>query len=132
MISRHNECREEIINIACDAYTPSQVRDEPKINLVHASGLAVKQATQAPPAAAATKTVKSKRALRRERDKYKKAQVAQGGAMPPLKEARRKHALDGDCAEKLHGKSNPSGLEDRGDFLIRRLWTRGTDCIGDV
>ena len=25
VISRHNECREKIINIACDAYTPSQV-----------------------------------------------------------------------------------------------------------
>ena len=112
MISRHNECRDEIINIACDAYTPSQVRDEPKINLVHASGLAVKRAKQAPPAATKTTTEKSKRALRRERDKYKTAQKAQGGDMSPHEEARRKHALDGDGAEKLHGKPNPSGLED--------------------
>ena len=49
-----------------------------------------------------------------------------------VKPAQRKQVLDGDGEEKIPGEWNPTGLEDRGDFMIRGLWTWGTDCIGNM
>jgi hypothetical protein len=77
----HNEIRDELVDLASKAFSPSAVRDEPKIHLCRA----------------------------------KKRESPKGRQDQPVK------CLF--CNDRN---------EDRGDVLIRGLWSKGTDCILDV
>jgi hypothetical protein len=81
VISRHNEIRDELSDLASKALSPSSVRDKPKIH--------------------------DSCTLEGKLDKENKEN--------PVKRLFRN-----------------KGTEDRGDILIRGLWTRGTDCIINV
>jgi hypothetical protein len=82
VISRHNEIRDELSDLASEALTPSAVRDEPKIH-----------------------------ACRNPEEKSDKENQA-------------------DSVKCLFLRNNRN--EDRGDILIRGLWSRSTDCMIDV
>ena len=82
-IFRHNEIRDELVNLAGKAFTPSgAVRDEPLI---------------------------------------KPGRVKESEKDTPTKDT---------SQEKT--EQTATGEDERGDLLIRGLWTRGTDCILDV
>jgi hypothetical protein len=81
VISRHNEIRDELSDLASKALSPSAVRDEP--------------------------TIHNSRTAKGTKDQEDKDH--------PVKRLFRN-----------------SIKEDRGDILIRGLWSRGTDCIIDV
>ena len=77
----HNEIRDELVDLASKAFSPSAVRDEPKIHSSRANEQETPEGRQDQPV---------KRLFRNNRN------------------------------------------EDRGDVLIRGLWSKGTDCILDV
>ena len=81
VIIRHNEIRDELVDLASKAFSPSAVRDEPKIHSSRANEQETPEGRQDQPV---------KRLFRNDRN------------------------------------------EDRGDVLIRGLWSKGTDCILDV
>jgi hypothetical protein len=141
IISRHNEARDDIMETAMTTYTPSNVRDEPNINIVRAlvteDGKAVKAVS------VVEKLTRNQRKKRRRREveketKARAAREAQGvfeeeeaEASPPPEAERRKHALDGDGEEKVEAVVSPSDDQKRADLLVRGVWSPRTDCLVD-
>ena len=114
------------------AYTPSQVRDEPKINIVRAlvteDGKAVKAVSVVEKLMRNQRKKRRRCEVKKER-KSKAAREAQGEydeesveETPPPEVERYKHALDGDGEEKLEVVAIPYGDEKQADILVRGVW----------
>ena len=146
---RHNEARDEVMDTCCMAYTESQVRDEPLINLVRAL---VTPCGKAVPAVSVVPTLSKNQKRRRNRkaaaEKAAKAAadaelreegkfVEEDVSETPREEAeapeakRRFNALDGDGEEKEEAVCGPSDDRKRADMLVRNVWSNRTDCLVD-
>jgi hypothetical protein len=144
---RHNEARDEIMETCCAAYTPSRVRDEPKINLVRVTGSKACTTAPAPEAKGKPKgravpavsvVAKLSRGQRRRRNKQQakaagEGEVEAGGKepSPDPEPPRRRNALDGDGEEKEEAVCAPSEDNRRADLLVRGCWSPNTDCLVD-
>ena len=144
---RHNEARDEIMETCCAAYAPSRVRDEPRINIVRATGGCKSQSAPAPvqkgkpkgravPAVSVVEKLSRGQRRRRNRQQAKAAGAGEeeAGAKDPSpapEPPRRRNALDGDGEEKEEAVCAPSEDNRRADLLVRGCWSPNMDCLLD-